>query len=224
MRVVTRIVLVRRRLISFNGLSLSLTTHLNVPVFSLFLMSLATLLLDPTTQSLLVAKKTAHQSVKMAPPSLEPITVVSPSKVNISILHDRSPTTVPSTTDSHLRTCPSSSKSSPSDPSHHPSPKCTPSLSRKRHSSGRQSSISYLPADSPRLWTPRTPQTGSDFLERSPLSGTGGKGVHARTQSVPFRAPSEPVVLTLTERYVLIPLTSKHHSFTEDKMKSTFLF
>lgn len=160
-------------------------------------MSLSTLLLDPTTQSLLVAEKTARQSAKMARPPLEPITVVSPRELNISISRDRSPTTVPPTADSDLPTSTSSSKSSPS-------PKCAPSLSRKRQPSRRQPSISYLPADSPRLWTPRTPQTGSDFLDRSPSSGAGKKAVHARTQSIPFRAPSEPVVLTLAERYVLL--------------------
>jgi hypothetical protein len=171
-------------------------------------MSLSTLLLDPTTQSLLVSKKTAHQSVKMARPPLEPLTVVGPSKLNTSISHDRSPTIVPSIIDSDPPTSTSSSKSSPSDPSHHTSPhtspKCPPSFSRKRHPSRRQSSISYLPADSPRLWTPRTPLTGSDTPDRSPSSGTGKKGVRARAQSIPFREQSEPVVLTLAERYVVI--------------------
>lgn len=159
-------------------------------------MSLSTLLLDPTTQSLLVAEKTARL---MARPPLEPITVVSPRELNISISRDRSPTTVPPTTHSDLPTSTPSPKSSPSDPS----PKCTPSLSRKRQPSRRQPSISYLPADSPRLWTPRTPQTASEFLDRSPLSlsRASKKGAHARTQSIPFRAPSEPVVLTLAERH-----------------------
>ena len=185
-------------------------------------MSLSTLLLDPTTQSLLVTKKTAHQSVKMARPPLEPLTVVGPSKFNTSISHDLSPTIVPSITDSDLPTSTSSPKSSPSDPSHHTSPKSTPSLSRKHHPSRRQPSISYLPADSPRLWTPRTPLTGSDILDRSPLSGTGKKGVHARAQSIPIREQSEPVVLTLAERYVVITfLINTIHSW-RIKMKPTF--
>ena len=184
-------------------------------------MSLSTLLLDPTTQSLLVAERTARQSVKMARPPLEPITVVSPRELNISISCDRSPTTVPPTTDPDLPTSTPSPKSSPSNPS----PKCTPSLSRKRQPSRRQPSISYLPADSPRLWTPRTPQTASEFLDRSPLSlsRAGKKGVHARTQSIPFRAPSEPVVLTLAERYALIPLSyNTVHSWRKKYNKTSF--
>jgi len=186
----------------------------------LFPMSLSTLLLDPTTQSLLVAEKTARQSVNMARPPLEPITVVSPRELNISISRDRSPTTVPPTTDSDLPAGTSSPKSSPSDPS----PKCTPSLSRKRQPSRRQPSVSYLPADSPRLWTPRTPQTASEFLDRSPLSlsRAGKKGIHARTQSIPFRAaPSEPVVLTLAERYVLVPLSFLQHHFIHGRKNKT---
>lgn len=71
-------------------------------------------------------------------------------------------------------------------------------------SSRRQSSISYLPPDSPRLWSPRTPLAVLSALERSSsLSGANspkGEG-HSRTRSVPQRAISEPAVLTLAERY-----------------------
>jgi len=147
----------------------------------------------------------------MPRPPLEPIAVIAPCELNISISRDRSPTAPPATSGSDIPACPSTSspKSSPSEPSHHPSPKCTSSPSRKRQPSRRQSSISYLPADSPRLWTPRTPQTGSDILEHSPLlsgSHIGKKEGHARARSIPHRAPSEPVVLTVAERCVLVPV------------------
>ena len=70
--------------------------------------------------------------------------------------------------------------------------------------SRRQSSISYLPPDSPRLWSPRTPLTVSTSLERSSsLSGANSpKEGHSRTCSIPQRATSEPAVLTLAERCV----------------------
>ncbi len=183
------------------GNRLSLT---HIPVV-LSVMSLSTLLLSPATQSLLVAEKTAtaHQSVKMTRPSLEPIAVVGPCDLNISISRDRSPTASPAA-NSDIPTCTSPPKSPPSEPSSHPLSKCTSSPSRKRQPSRRQSSISYLPADSPRLWTPRTPQTGPDFLERSPsLAGKKEGHVRARSQVIPHRPPSEPVVLTLAERCVL---------------------
>jgi hypothetical protein len=148
----------------------------------------------------------------MPRPPLEPIAVLAPCELNISISHDHSPTAPPATS-SDIPACPSTSspKSSPSEPSHHLSPKRTSSPPRRRQPSRRQSSISYLPADSPRLWTPRTPQTGSDILEHSPLlSGSHigkKKEGHARARSIPHRAPSEPVVLTLAERCVLVPIS-----------------
>jgi hypothetical protein len=80
------------------------------------------------------------------------------------------------------------------------SPTCSdPSPSR------RQSSISYLPPDSPRLWSPRTPLAVSSPIERSSsLSGANSskKDGHSRTRSIPQRALSEPAVLTLAERCV----------------------
>lgn len=72
-------------------------------------------------------------------------------------------------------------------------------------SSRRQSSISYLPPNSPRLWSPRTPLTGANPLERSSsLSGANSpeKDGHSRTRSISQRAISEPAVLTLAERCV----------------------
>src|SRR5487761_591967 len=145
-------------------------------------MSLPTLLLAPTTQSLLVSEKNPRQSLRMARPPLEPIAVVGPRALNITISRDRSPTAPPATSPD-IPAC-----TSTSEPSHNPSPRCTSSPSRKRQPSRRQSSISYLPADSPRLWTPRTPQTGSDILDRSPLllgSQSGNKEGHARALSIP---------------------------------------
>ena len=71
--------------------------------------------------------------------------------------------------------------------------------------SRRQSSISYLPPDSPRLWSPRTPLTVSNSLERSSSSSGANspkKESHSRTRSIPQRAISEPAVLTLAERCV----------------------
>ena len=71
--------------------------------------------------------------------------------------------------------------------------------------SRRQSSISYLPPDSPRLWSPRTPLSASNALERSSsLSGANSpkQEGHSRTRSIPQRAITEPAVLTLAERCV----------------------
>jgi hypothetical protein len=71
--------------------------------------------------------------------------------------------------------------------------------------SRRQSSISYLPPDSPRLWSPRNALTGSNTFERrSSLSSSNSpvKDGRSRTRSVSQRAIPEPAVLTLAERYV----------------------
>jgi hypothetical protein len=164
----------------------------------------------------------------MPRPPLEPIAVVGPCELNISISRDCSPTAPPATS-SDIPTCAASTslpKSSPSEQSHHPSPECTSSPSRKRQPSRRQPSISYLPANSPRLWTPRTPQTGSDIHERSPsLPGShiGKKEGHARARSIPYRAPSEPVVLTLAERCVFVPIFfALQHSFLENNNTKYF--
>ena len=85
--------------------------------------------------------------------------------------------------------------------------------------SRRQSSISYLPPDSPRLWSPRTPLTVPSSLERSSsLSGANSikKEGHSRTCSIPQRAISDPAVLTLAERCVSRPFmhgATKNTSF-----------
>jgi hypothetical protein len=69
--------------------------------------------------------------------------------------------------------------------------------------SRRQSSISYLPPDSPRLWSPRTQLVSTSLERSSSLSGANSpKEGHSRTRSIPQRAISEPAVLTLAERCV----------------------
>ncbi|KAI0292884.1 hypothetical protein BC826DRAFT_1105288 [Russula brevipes] len=167
-------------------------------------MSLSTLLPSSpatATRSFLMTEKTARPSSKMRRPPLEPIATVGPCHLDISVAHDPSPTGPSSTS---LNTPLSPPTSSPSESSHNPSQRYASSPSRRRPASRRQSSISYLPADSPRLWTPRTPQLGSDALDRvAPLPGAnnGKKVGHVRTCSMPQRAAPQPVVLTLAERH-----------------------
>jgi hypothetical protein len=87
----------------------------------------------------------------------------------------------------------------------HRPPTAPPATCSDTSPSRRQSSISYLPPDSPRLWSPRTPLTVSSSLERSSsLSGANSpkEEGHSRTRSIPQRAISEPAVLTLAERCV----------------------
>ena len=82
----------------------------------------------------------------------------------------------------------------------HPPTVCSDASPSRRHSS-----ISYLPPDSPRLWSPRTPLTGSNTLERSSsLSGANSpnKEGRSRPRSNSQREISEPAVLTLAERCV----------------------
>lgn len=92
--------------------------------------------------------------------------------------------------------------------------------------SRRQSSISYLPSDSPRLWSPRTPLTVPDSFEHSSsLSGANSpkEEGHSRTRSIPQRAISEPAVLTLTERCVSRShFTTRVHSCMEQLKNTCF--
>jgi hypothetical protein len=137
----------------------------------------------------------------MPRPPLDPITNVGPRDLTISVPSARSPT-APAAPCLDILT---PSPTSPIELVHHRLQSCASSPSRRRQLSRRQSSSSYLPPDSPRLWTPRTPQTGPDSLERSsPLSGANNakKEGHARACSIPQRAISEPVVLTPAERCV----------------------
>src|SRR6266446_1692842 len=153
---------------------------------------------SPPPRSPLVAQKTVHAA--MPRPPLDPLTNLGPRDLTISVPRDRSPTAPPATCSDILTPSPTSPPSEPVY--HHLSP------SRRRPPSRRQSSISYLPPDSPRLWSPRTPLTGLNSPERSsPLSGANGaeKDGHARTRSIPQRAISEPAVLTLAERCVSCP-------------------
>jgi hypothetical protein len=101
----------------------------------------------------------------------------------------------------------------------HRPPTGSPATCLDTSRSRRQSSISYLPPDSPRLWSPRTPLTVSDSFERSSsLSGANSpkKEGHSRTRSIPQRAISEPAVLTLAERCVSRShFTTRVHSCVE---------
>ncbi|KAH9990991.1 hypothetical protein BJV74DRAFT_884971 [Russula compacta] len=136
----------------------------------------------------------------MARPPLEPIVPVGPHDLNIFIPRDSSPTVTPATGGSDIPTSPPTS--SLSEPSHYPLQRCASSPSQRRPGTRRQSSISYLPADSPRLWTPRTPHIGFDTLERTAsLSGAKMKGGHARKGSILQQAGSEPAVLTIAESH-----------------------
>ncbi|KAH8998122.1 hypothetical protein EDB92DRAFT_1941794 [Lactarius akahatsu] len=82
------------------------------------------------------------------------------------------------------------------EPSHHSLDRhpSSPSVSR------RQSTISYLPADSPRLWSPRTSEKGSTALKRT-VSLHNKKEARASTGSIPQRPTHQPAVLTLAERH-----------------------
>ncbi|KAH9057946.1 hypothetical protein EDB83DRAFT_2389158 [Lactarius deliciosus] len=83
------------------------------------------------------------------------------------------------------------------EPSHHSLDRhpSSPSVSR------RQSAISYLPADSPRLWSPRTSEKGSTALKRT-VSLHNKKEARASTGSIPQRPTHQPPALTLAERHV----------------------
>ncbi|KAH9000810.1 hypothetical protein EDB86DRAFT_2902960 [Lactarius hatsudake] len=83
------------------------------------------------------------------------------------------------------------------EPSHHSLDRhpSSPSVSR------RQSAISYLPADSPRLWSPRTSEKGSTALKRT-VSLHNKKEARASTGSIPQRPTHQPPALTLAEKHV----------------------
>ena len=167
---------------------------------------------SPPPRSLLVVEKTTRA---MPRPPLDLVTNVGPRDLTISVPSDRSPTAHPATCADALALSPTSS---PLELVHSRLQSgCATSPPRRHPQSRRQSSISYFPPDSPRLWTPRTPQTGPDSLEHgSPSSGANNvnKEGHARTRSIPQRAISEPVVLTLAERCVPRSILPPH-PFTE---------
>ena len=100
----------------------------------------------------------------------------------------------------------------------HRFPKGPPTTCLDTSPSRRQSSISYLPPDSPLLWSPRSPLIGPSSLGRSSsLSGANSpKEGHCKTRSISQRAISEPAVLTLAERCV-----SPYHSCME-RLKTIF--
>jgi hypothetical protein len=156
---------------------------------------------SPPPRPLLVTEKTTRARAMPRPP-LDPVTNVGPRDLTNSVPSDRSPTAHPATCADVLALSPTSS---PLELVHNRLQSCATSPSRRRPQSRRQSSISYLPPDSPRLWTPRTPQTGPDSLEHSsplPSANNANKEGHVRARSIPQRAISEPVVLTLAERCV----------------------
>ena len=153
---------------------------------------------SPPSRSLPVSEKSARV---MPRPPLDVVTNVGPRDLTISVPRDRSPTVPPAACSDTLTP---SSTSSPLEPVHRSQSRASPPP-RRRSLSRRQSSISYLPPDSPLLWAPRIPQTGRDSLERSsPLTGANNakKDGHARACSIPQRPISEPAVLTLAERCV----------------------
>ena len=92
---------------------------------------------------------------------------------------------------------------SASEHSRHSSDRHASSPSRRRSPSRRQSTISYFPADSPRLWTPRSPEKRSSALKRS-VSLSNKKEARASTGSIPQRPTHKPAVLTLAERCAFI--------------------
>ncbi|KAH9968204.1 hypothetical protein BC827DRAFT_1263914 [Russula dissimulans] len=161
-------------------------------------MSLSTFLVSTSTQPPLFA----CTSNKMArPPPLKSIVTVGPRDLDLTVVRDHSPSATPAaSTDipKSPQTAPLLESSRQSSQRHVSSP------SRRRLALRRQSSISYLPADSPRLWTPRTPHLGLDTFEHASLSSpnSGKRAGHVRTVSVPQRAASEqPMGLTLAERH-----------------------
>jgi hypothetical protein len=98
---------------------------------------------------------------------------------------------------------PSHSNISSPEPSRHSLDRHALSPSRRRSPSRRQSTISYFPADSPRLWSPRSPEKRSSALKRS-VSLNSKKEARASTGSIPQRPVHKPAVLTLAERCVFI--------------------
>ncbi|KAI0305124.1 hypothetical protein B0F90DRAFT_1701504 [Multifurca ochricompacta] len=161
-------------------------------------MSTSTLTTSPTTQAPLVTAKTARTSVKIPRPQLDPITTIALRDSHFIRICD------------YPRTAPLPSSSNK------PTPSLTASSSLKRRSlSRRQSSISYLPADSPRLWTPRTPKMGADTLKRTAsLSGADeNKKETAVAGSIQQRRAHEPAVLTLAEKHAdLLQLIAQKES------------
>jgi hypothetical protein len=150
--------------------------------------------LSPPPRSPLVTQRPIHAAM--------PLTHTGPLRdLTISVPGDRSPTAPPATCFDILTPSPTSS---PSEPVYHHLQSCAVSSSRRRPPSRRQSSISYLPPDSPRLWSPRIPLTGSNSFEPSSSSpgANSAKEGHSRTRSIPQQAISEPAVLTLAERCV----------------------
>jgi hypothetical protein len=141
-------------------------------------------------------------STQAPPISMTPIdtlAIVDPCNLHIPVVYDP-PHTAPLPPNSDDRISPPSTSSS--EFSHF---SLEPSLSlppRRRPVSRRQSSISYRPADSPRLWAPRTPTLDSNSLKRSVSLSSASDRKDARAAASPIyqRPVHEPAVLTLAEK------------------------
>ncbi|KAF8271842.1 hypothetical protein EI94DRAFT_1697857 [Lactarius quietus] len=140
-----------------------------------------------TQRGSLVAVMPPKVSTKTQRPPLEPIVIAA---VTHRPLHRHSTSLV------------SASPPNISSPEHsrHSSDRHASSPSRRCSPSRRQSTISYFPADSPRLWTPRSPEKRSSALKRS-VSLHNKKEARASTGSIPQRPTHKPAVLTLAERH-----------------------
>ncbi|KAI0251903.1 hypothetical protein BJV78DRAFT_1154094 [Lactifluus subvellereus] len=138
------------------------------------------------------------------PLRLDPITTTATGHRDLHAIAYDHPHTAPLAPSSDVPTSPPTSSSS--EFSRQSLEKCATSPPRSRPVSRRQSSISYLPADSPRLWAPRTPIPilGSNSLKRSvSLSGVNNVKKDARAVTGPIhqRPAHEPTVLTLAEKH-----------------------
>ncbi|KAI9444258.1 hypothetical protein H4582DRAFT_1920442 [Lactarius indigo] len=136
-----------------------------------------------TQQGSLVTLMPPKPSAKAQRPPLDPI-VIAARPHHSRIVNHRHTTSLVSASPPNI--------SSP-EPSHHSLERHPSSPSRKRSGSRRQSTISYLPADSPRLWSPRTLEKGSNALKRS-VSLHNKKETRASTGSIPQRPTHQPAV------------------------------
>ncbi|KAI0264735.1 hypothetical protein BC834DRAFT_253164 [Gloeopeniophorella convolvens] len=158
------------------------------------------------------AAKSPNAPRRALRPSLDPIATAAlyaPRQLHLPSAGPEPPRSAPHATFAHILT---SSPSSPSpEASHARADTHAASPSRRQPPSRRQSSICYLPPDSPLAWTPRTPRTGTDELNRAASLAAGSsssskKDHRASTGSLySQRGPShvhEPAArLTLAEKH-----------------------
>jgi hypothetical protein len=192
-----------------------------------------------STQAPLTTVKPIETPAKTArPPTIDPIataTVGPRDMLHIHIANDQplSASLAPTPSSDFPTSPPPSTPSSGFSHHHHhhhsSSEKCASPPTRRRPLSRRQSSISYLPADSPRLWAPRTPILGSSSLKRSAsLSSASNVKKDARAVTGPIhqRPGHEPTVLTLAEKCVSLTFYHSHSLviITSNKKKKISLF